>query len=176
MRRTKAAAYKTGPLVPTRFGDVPTLPAVANRTPTEQQVLRAASARGIEAAGWLMDLSHRQPDPDHARALMGISEATAVALMAFNTIVFELGERQRRDLLGLLDLHTSPDGSLLTTDHGHRFDTGDLLLVASLTAAVRSTVELSAMYWERDLPPVLDLIGHILAAAAASRADPPFAS
>jgi hypothetical protein len=95
---------------------VPTLPAVANRTPSEQRVLQAASQRGVEAAGWLMDLSHRQPDPDHARALMGMSEATVVALMAFNTTVFALTERQREELLRLLDLHTSPDGSLVTTD------------------------------------------------------------
>ena len=176
MRSSKrTAGYETGPLVPTRFGSVPTLPAVANRTPNEQQVLLAASQRGVEAAGWLMDLSQRQPDPEHARALMGMSEATAVALMAFNTTVFALTERQREELLRLLDLHASPDGSLVTTDRGTQFDTGDLLLVGALTAAVRTVVKLASMDWERDLPKVLELIDHILAAAAASLTDPPFA-
>ncbi|MHA6756984.1 hypothetical protein [Streptacidiphilus sp. PAMC 29251] len=138
-------------------------------------MLQAASQRGVEAAGWLMDLAQFQPDPEHARALMGMSEAVAVALMAFNTTVFELTQEQRRELLELLDLHTSPDGSLVTTDRGSRFDVGDLLLVASLTAAVRTVVELAPMDWARDLPTVLELIDHILAAASASRADPPFA-
>ena len=63
----------------------------------------------------------------------------------------------------------------MTTDQGHQFDTGDLLLVAALTAAVRTAAEMSSMYWERDLPKVLELIGLILSAAAASRTAPPFA-
>lgn len=159
--------YETGPLIPTRFGDVATIPAVAGRTQGEQRVLVAASERGLRAAGWLMDLADRRPDPETGGVLLGMAEAAAVTLMAFNDILLALEDDQEDELLRLLDIHAGPSGSLLSRRVGVRLDPADLTAVAALGTALRAAIAMASMWWERDLPNVLTLIDHILDHAGA---------
>lgn len=161
--------YETGPLIPTRFGDVATLPAIANRTEAQQHVLVGASLQGLRAAGWLMDLADHQSDPETGSVLLGMAEAAAVTLMAFNSILLELEEHQEDELLRLLDLHAGPAGSLLSQRVGVRMDPADLTAVAALGTALRAAVSMASMWWERDLPNVLSLVDHILDQAGAER-------
>jgi hypothetical protein len=151
------------------------MPAVASLTPAGRRVLTLASQQGLRSASWLTELSHRQEDPQCGSALAAMTEAVAVALMAFSNILLDQTDAQREELLRLLDLHLSPDGSLVAKTTGPRIDAVDLLLVAALAGAVRTVVTLATMDWERDLPQVLELVDQINNAAQASLTSPPFA-
>lgn len=114
-----------------------------------------------------MDLAGHHTDPEAGSCLRGMAEATAVVLMAFNDILLTLEEDQQQELERLLDLHASPDGSLIAERRGIQLDPADLASVAALTAAVRTAVTMASMRWEHDLPNVLALIDHVLEQAGA---------
>ncbi len=163
--------YETGPLIPTRFGKVPTVPA-AGRQADERAVLVAASRRGLRAAGWLMDLAAQYLRSGIARVLEGIAEGTAVVLMGFDSVLPGLVSEQLDDLQALLDLHGGPAGLLVTQSATMRLDPADLLSVAALLSALRSALMMAPVGWERDLPGVLAVIDHILERAGARRLSP----
>ncbi|MFD9123829.1 hypothetical protein [Kitasatospora sp. NPDC059571] len=79
-----------------------------------------------------------------------------------------LDGEQERLLHRLLDLHASPEGSLVAHRRGSRLAPEDLAAVAALAAAVRCAAAMPRGRWPQDLPPVLALLDHILDRAGAA--------
>ncbi|WP_030264534.1 hypothetical protein [Streptomyces sp. NRRL B-24484] len=158
--------YGGRPPIVTRFGAVPTVP--SPRTPDDagSSVLAEARRCGLRAVDWLYGLTATRPDTEAGSALRGLAEAVAVVLVGFEEVLPGLDGERLTALGCLLDVHTSPEGSLIAHRRG-RLTPEELTAVAALVAVVRGAAGCARDRRPQDLPPALELIDHILTSAGA---------